>query len=110
MKLYVIDKGTGLKKYLRQIAPNRQALARELGSSYFVIDRIHYSVNDVSAEASSDSTAIGGVLGGIVGALGGAAGVVVGGLLGAAIGQKQAEKEKKDAETFNERGLIDTLF
>ena len=110
MKLYVVDKNTNQKRYLREIAPNRQTLSRILGSSYFTLDGIGYSVDEVIAEAGTDSTAIGGILGGIIGAIGGAPGVVFGGLLGAAIGKKQEDDDIKAAETFNERGVSAALF
>lgn len=110
MKLYIIDKVTKQKKHLRVVAPGRTELSKIFGATTFVVDGNHYSVNEVSAEPSSDSAAVGGLLGGFVGAVGGAPGVIIGGLLGAAIGQKQTEKEQKEAELFNAGVVNETLF
>lgn len=101
MKLYIFDKRTKQKSYLRVVAPDRKELSRILGASMFVMDGSYYSVNEVHAEPSTDSTAVGGFLGGLIGVLGGAPGVIIGGMLGAIIGQNQTEKEKKEAELFN---------
>ncbi len=101
MKLFIIDKVKNQKTYLRAVATNRKELSRSLGASLFSINGNLYSVNDVHAEPSSDSTTVGGLLGGIIGAAGGAPGVLVGGALGALIGQSQTEKERKEAEVFN---------
>lgn len=101
MKLYVLDKRTNQKTYLRVVAPDRIQLSRILGAPRFLIGKNIYTVYDVSAEPSSDSTAVGGFLGGLIGAVGGAPGVFIGGLLGVLIGQNQTNKENKEAEIFN---------
>ncbi|MBA3022719.1 MAG: hypothetical protein KKB48_09665 [Gammaproteobacteria bacterium] len=101
MKLYVIDKHTNTKTYLRVSAADRATLRGVLGNQYFVINGNQYSVSDVQAEPSTDSTAVGGLLGGVIGAAGGAPGVVIGGILGALIGQGQTEKEQREASSFN---------
>lgn len=101
MKLYVIDKNTQTKTYLRVTAPNRIALRSALGKSSFVLNGNPYTVRDVLAEPSTDSAAVGGLLGGVIGAAGGAPGVIIGGLLGALIGKDQADKEQLQATAFN---------
>ena len=101
MKLYVVDANTKNKTPLRIIAPNRQKLLKAIKKSRFSIGKNTYTINDVKAEPSSDSVAVGGLLGGVVGLLGGVAGVIIGGLLGVIIGWGQAQKDEKDAELFN---------
>lgn len=101
MKLYVIDKNTKTKTYLRVTAPDRTALRNALGNNVFVLNGKPYSVSDVVAEPSADGAAVGGLLGGVIGAAGGAPGVVIGGLLGAFIGKDQTDKEKLQATAFN---------
>jgi hypothetical protein len=101
MKLYVIDKRTKTKTYLRVAAPDRVTLRNMLGNQFFEIAGNHYSVAEVIAEPSTDSTAVGGLLGGVIGAAGGAPGVIFGGILGAIIGKGQTEKEQREAAAFN---------
>lgn len=101
MKLFIIDKNSRKKTYLRVTAPNRRELTKALRTATFVVGKNTYTVNEVTAEPSADSAAVGGLLGGVIGAAGGAPGVIIGGLLGAAIGQNQTQKEVKDAAVFN---------
>lgn len=101
MKLYVLDKRTKNKTYLRLSAPDRATLRNVIGNQFFVIDGNHYSIAEVVAEPSTDSTAVGGLLGGVIGAIGGAPGVLLGGIIGAIIGQGQTEKEQQEAASFN---------
>lgn len=101
MKLYIIDKRTKEKAFLRVIAPNKAELSKTIGGRVFFVNGNAYSVDEVKAEPTTDSAAVGGLLGGFIGAAGGAGGVVLGGLLGALIGQTQADKDQKEAERFN---------
>ena len=101
MKLYIIDKITKEKIYLQLVAPDKTEFSEKIGGQVFFFNGNNYSVNEVRAEPTTDSAAVGGLLGGFIGSVGGAGGVILGGLLGAAIGQSQADKEKKEAERFN---------
>ena len=105
MKLFVVDQSTGQKIYLKQSAGNRRALANLIGATHFTVNNQHFTVHDVIAEKSSDSTAIGMVVGGALGLLGGAPGVVLGGVLGGVLGKNSDDKEKQEADLFNGSGL-----
>ena len=101
MKLYIVDKSTKEKTYLQLVAPDKTEFSKKIGGTAFFFNGNTYSVNEVQAEPTTDSTAVGGLLGGFVGSVAGAGGVVLGGLLGAIIGKSQADKEQKEAERFN---------
>jgi outer membrane lipoprotein SlyB len=101
MKLYIVDKITKEKTYLQLVAPDKTEFSKKIGGQVFFVNGNTYSVNDVTAEPTTDSAAVGGLLGGFVGSVGGAGGVILGGLLGAIIGQSQGDKDQKEAERFN---------
>ncbi len=101
MKLYVLDKRSNGKVFLRTVAPNRQALAQKLGAKAFKANGITYYVSDVVAEKGSDNTALGMLVGGVIGALGGGPGVAAGGVIGALLGKEQDKKEEAEVAQFN---------
>lgn len=101
MKLYVKDKNSHAKVYIRASAPDRKELVKKLGGVAFVANGNRYLVHEVSAEKSTDNTGIGMLVGGIIGTLGGAGGLVAGGALGALFGKEQDKKEAIEADIFN---------
>jgi hypothetical protein len=104
MKLYVINPENGGKTYLNRSCSTRRELAIQLGGNAFNVDGKYYSVNDVLAEKSSDSTAIGLVIGGALGLIGGTPGVLLGSAIGGALGNGNDSEEKKKVEIFNRSG------
>ena len=100
MKLYVLNKASGEKVFLKQSATSRQELAQMLGSARFQIDNQVFSINEVKAE-SSENTAGAMAAGGVVGAVAGVPGVILGGLVGALLGKSSDEEDKSKAEKFN---------
>jgi len=101
LKLYVLDKNSNGKVFLRTAAPNRQALAQKLGANVFKANGITYYVSDVIAEKGSDNTALGMLVGGVIGVLGGGPGVAAGGVIGALLGKEQDKKEEAEVDQFN---------
>lgn len=101
MKLYVLNKGSNGKVFLRAVAPNRQVLAQKLGGKVFKANGVTYYVNDVLAEKGSDNTSLGMLVGGVIGALAGGAGVAAGGVIGALLGKEQDKKEDAEVAQFN---------
>lgn len=100
MRLYVVKRGASEKIYLKKVAPTRQELAKELGTTGFNAEGQYFSVKEVKAEPS-DSTAESMAMGGVVGILGGVPGVVLGGLIGGLLGKNAKEEDEKKAEIFN---------
>lgn len=100
MKLYVIN-SINQKVYLNLVAPTRHALAYKIGNEFFNINGEVYSVWDVYAEGSSNSTAAGTVIGGLIGLLGGPIGLLTGGTIGALVGNNQDSEEKEKVNRFN---------
>tara|TARA_B110000240_G_C13253298_1_gene348425 strand:- start:170 stop:529 length:360 start_codon:yes stop_codon:yes gene_type:complete len=101
MKLYVKDPSTGEKIFLDRISATRHELTLQLGSTAFNVNGRYFSVDDVLAEKSSDSTALGMVVGGLIGLLGGAPGVLIGGAIGGALGNSGDSEEQKKVDLFN---------
>ncbi len=101
MKLYVKDPDTGEKIFLDRSALTRHELALQLGSTAFNVNDKYFSVNNVLAEKSTDSTAMGMVIGGLLGLLGGTPGVLLGGVIGGALGNSGDSEEKKKVDLFN---------
>lgn len=101
MKLFVLNKSSNSKLFLRAVAPNRGALARKFGGLAFRAEGATYHVNEVQAEKGSDNTTIGMLVGGVIGALGGGPGVAAGGLIGAILGKEQDKKEESEVTEFN---------
>jgi hypothetical protein len=101
MKLYVIDRQSGNKKYLSAFAHSRNALQKSTNSDSIIVDGVTYHISEINAEPEDDTTAVGSLIGGVIGMIGGGPGVVIGGLIGAALGRSQFEKEKKEAQIFN---------
>lgn len=100
MKLYVKNKFTGQKTYLKQSASSRKELVERIGSPRFKFDNQVFSVSEVQAE-SSDNTATAMAAGGVLGVVGGVPGVVIGGLIGALLGKSSDEEDKEKTEKFN---------
>ncbi|UAN51631.1 MULTISPECIES: hypothetical protein [unclassified Serratia (in: enterobacteria)] len=100
MKLFVKDEGTGDKVYLKNIAKDREDLAKNIGSSKLKVKDKIYSVNSVQAESGS-SLAYTTAMGGVVGVLFGIAGIAIGATIGAIVGVKSDEEEKNKVENFN---------
>lgn len=100
MKLYVQDKISGEKTYLKQNASSRQELLRKIGTQRFKIGGKIYSVEDVKAE-SNDNIASAMAAGGVIGVIGGVPGVVLGGIIGALLGKNTDEEDRKKANFFN---------
>jgi hypothetical protein len=101
LKLYVLNKGSSGKVFLRTVAPSRQALAQKLGGKVFKANGVTYYVSDVVAEKGSDNTGLGMLVGGVIGALGGGAGVAAGSVIGALLGKEQDKKEEIEVTQFN---------
>lgn len=102
MKLFVKNKQKPNDKiYLSLTADSRQELVRQLGSPYFSVNGMSYSVDEVFAESKSQATPLGAILGGIIGLAGGPIGVVIGGVAGGALGTQQDQSEISKAINFN---------
>lgn len=101
MKLYVKDPNSGEKIYLDKNAATRRDLALQLGSRAFNVNGRYFSVDQVLAEKSTDSTALGMVIGGALGLIGGTPGVLIGGALGGALGNSGDSEEKRKVDVFN---------
>jgi len=101
MKLFVIDPSTREKIYLNRSSETRHELALQIGSTAFNVNGNYFSVNEVQAEKSSDSTALGMVIGGALGLIGGTPGVLLGSAIGGALGNGSDSEEKKKVELFN---------
>jgi hypothetical protein len=99
MRLFVNHKGRRL--YLKSQASSRMQFSREIGSHWFSVDGIHYSVNQVQAEPTPGSTVAGALLGGVVGLIAGPIGVISGATLGGIIGNKSDESEQIKVRNFN---------
>jgi len=104
MKLYVQNRATGEKTYLKQSAVSRRELATQLGSKRFQIDKQIFSVNEVKAENNSN-TAGAMAAGGVVGVVGGVPGVIIGGLIGALLGKSTDSEDKVKSDKFNRSQL-----
>lgn len=104
MKLYVQNKASGARTYLKQNANSRQQLASQLGSERFKVKNQTYSVNDVRAE-QNDNTANAMAAGGVIGIAGGVPGVIIGGIIGALLGKSTDDEDNKKVEKFN-RSLL----
>lgn len=100
MKLYVLDKTSNEKTYLKQSAKSKRELANLLGAERFRLDNQVYSVNEVIAEAN-DNTAGAMAAGGVIGVVGGVPGVIIGGLIGALLGNSSDNEDKRKTEEFN---------
>ncbi len=107
MNLYVTCKGCGTKIYIESKAKTRQELYREMGKKFFTIkcpvcgNIQRFSVNDVMAEAKSDTTLTGTLLGGLAGMLLGPLGAAAGAITGGIIGLNEDTKEEKEVRKFN---------
>lgn len=101
MKLFVIDPNSGEKIYLDRNAATRRELAIQIGSSAFNVNGNYFSVNNVSAEKSTDSTALGMVIGGALGLVGGTPGVLIGSAIGGVLGNSGDAEENKKVDLFN---------
>lgn len=99
MKLFVNTRRG--KKYLNVTASTRGALANMIGSNWFIIDGVTYSVDEVYAEEDENSTASGVVIGGLIGLLAGPVGVIGGGILGGLIGNGNDNKDNQKVRLFN---------
>lgn len=99
MRLFVNHKGK--KVYLNSQASSRVQFSKELGSQWFSIDSVLYTVNQVQAEATPGSTVVGAAFGGIVGLIAGPIGVISGATLGGIIGNKSDESERIKVQNFN---------
>lgn len=109
MKLFVKNKSTGQKIYLSEIAPNRAALALAIGSPEFTLFDGNYHVNEVTAEATFNSTAAGGVLGGLIGsAIEPGFGTLIGGAIGGLFGNRIYSEDLRQVNLFNKSYYIDT--
>ncbi|MBV1930029.1 MAG: hypothetical protein KUG81_11020 [Gammaproteobacteria bacterium] len=104
MKLYVLDKSSNEKTYLKQSANSKLELANLLGAKRFQLENQIYSVNEVVAEAN-ENTAGAMAAGGVIGVVGGVPGVIIGGLIGALLGNNSDSDDKIKAEKFN-RGQV----
>ena len=104
MKLFVTNPVTKEKHYLKQLAPDKPALAQKIGSISFQIDGHIFSVDDVLAE-SSDNTAGAMAAGGVVGVAAGVPGVIIGGLIGMLLGKSSGDEDKAKAEKFNRSSI-----
>lgn len=95
------------KIYIKVSGVSRKELAEKIGDT-FKIDEKEYSVNDVKAEVSNNSTAasvvIGSAIGSIMGPIG-IAGIVLGGLIGGFLGKNSDDKEKEIVNNFNSSKL-----
>ncbi|OUS72775.1 hypothetical protein B5G52_06160 [Pseudoalteromonas sp. A601] len=100
MKLYVLDKSSNEKTYLKQSASSKEELANLLGAKRFRLDDKIYSVNEVIAEAD-ENTAGAMAAGGVIGVVGGVPGVIIGGLIGALLGNSSDNEDKLKTEKFN---------
>lgn len=101
MRLFVRNKLSGEKTYLRATARSRSELAHVIGGQLFSVNGHWYTIWDVEAEAGFEGTAVGAVVGGLIGAILGGGGVIAGGLLGGIIGRSKQEQEKMAVEVFN---------
>lgn len=101
MKLYVTDPKSGEKIYLDRNAATRRELASQIGSGAFNVNGIYFTVNEVLAEKSTDSTALGMVIGGALGLVGGTPGVLIGSVIGGALGNTGDVEEKRKVDLFN---------
>ena len=108
MKLYIPHcNGCNSKIPLSFDVPTRHALRNRIGSSYFNLQcpsccrTYTYGVNQVFAEADSNSTATGAVVGGLIGLLGGPIGALIGGGIGGIIGNESDSGEQKKIDHFN---------
>lgn len=100
MRLYVLNRITNEKIYLKVEASTRPHLAKIIGKT-FGVNGHKYSVNDVYAETGSSSTAAGAVVGGLLGILGGPIGILVAGGLGTIVGSGFDSDDKKKVRVFN---------
>lgn len=97
----------GKKLYLNISASSRSDLRYKLRSNefYLTCGNCHYqniyTVDQVRAEAETNSTLAGSVVGGIIGLIGGPIGAVIGGGIGAAIGNSSDESERNRVNFFN---------
>lgn len=101
MKLFVKDPDSGEKIYLDRNSATRRELSIQIGSNAFNVNGKYFSVNDVLAEKSSDSTALGMVIGGALGLIGGTPGVLIGSAIGGALGNSGDAEEKRRVDLFN---------
>lgn len=101
MKLYVKDKDTGNKIYLRSIAPTRNKLSRKIGIKFYLRGN-KYSIDDVFAETGVNSTTAGAIIGSLVGILGGPIGMIVSGSAGTVIGYIKDKDERTKMDVFND--------
>src|SRR5580704_15671056 len=98
MKLYVWDGANQQKVNLNLLASSRNELANLIGSQWFSLNGRNFHVNNVIAEAETNSTAAGAVVGGLIGLLAGPIGILAGGLLGGAMG---SEGDKAEVQRVN---------
>lgn len=106
MRLFVRSKNRPDKKiYLKINVNSRQELEGKIGSRYFLIDGIEYSVNDVYAEGVNDSAITGALIGGVIGLLGGPAGVAIGATAGGILGNQNDTKDNFKVKNFNHRKI-----
>lgn len=103
MKLYVISKKDGSKLYLNISANSKYEFVAKFGRYFRLNDGNVYLVEDVFAEAETNSTTTGMIIGGIVGFLAGPIGIVVGAGLGGALGNRDDENEKEKVRNFNRK-------
>lgn len=101
MQLYVNDKTTNEKIYIKNLAPTRKALSNAIASNYIIVNNQKFSINDIKAEASVNSN-VTTVIGGTVGLLGGFWGAVAGATLGNLYGKNELEEDNKKVHSFNE--------
>ncbi|MEG3755506.1 hypothetical protein [Psychromonas arctica] len=104
MKLYVRNRTTGQKTYLKQSAISRRELANQLGTKRFQVDKQIFSVNEVKAENNSNTPSA-MAAGGFVGVVGGVPGVIIGSLIGALLGKSTDSEDKVKSEKFNRSEL-----
>ncbi len=101
MRLYVCNKNTNQKIYITGVAATRNQLAQQMGSYYFTVNGMFYSVNEVRAEPTSESTIFGALAGGLLGAITGGTGLIVGALGGALLGNNRDSNEQQNVSIFN---------
>jgi len=104
MRLYVTCPNTKRRIYLSLIVEKRSQIQEPFGIDCPFDNETHwYNREDVNAEPSLGTSAIGTILGGLVGAIvGGPIGAILGGGAGLVIGNNNEEEERRRVRNFYE--------
>lgn len=100
MYLYVLNKQSNKKTYLKPKAGSKRDFANMLGSEQFLLKEQVYSVADIVAQ-HRDNMYIGAAIGGIVGIIAGIPGIVIGSIVGAMVDKNKDVEDRMKTQRFN---------